>query len=246
MKPYLKLLEDIMLNGHSHPDRTGTGRRSIFGADIRFDMREGFPIVTTRKIPYQQAFKEMLWFISGKTDISILKEQGVNIWNKWTPTDTDIDYVIDNVPFNTELSEEKLLEGKNSMREYFNNFKNEIGPMYGYVWRHAPVSESTLKEIRPHTPFKNIASDKLSHYKKIYDDTDPKDQGGKDIPFEIYAEIVNSSTVDQLQDLIINLKNDPHSARHIVTAWLPVSIFNHIFLKKLNHYHSLHNQLYRV
>lgn len=83
MQQYLNLLKDVLTNGEQRGDRTGTGTLSVFGRQLRFDMRDGFPLVTTKKMFTKGLLAEMLWFISGHTNIIDLTEQDVNIWNAW-------------------------------------------------------------------------------------------------------------------------------------------------------------------
>lgn len=83
MQQYLDLLKDVLKNGEKHIDRTGTGTLSVFGRQLRFDMRDGFPLVTTKKMFTKGLLAEMLWFISGHTNISDLTEQDVHIWDAW-------------------------------------------------------------------------------------------------------------------------------------------------------------------
>lgn len=88
MKQYLNLLNDIMENGVDRSDRTGTGTRGVFGRQARFDLREGFPLLTTKKMFTKGIIAELLWFISGSTNKKVLQEQGVHIWDGWGNDET--------------------------------------------------------------------------------------------------------------------------------------------------------------
>jgi thymidylate synthase len=83
MKQYLDLIQDILNNGSAKKDRTGTGTRSVFGRQLRFDLTEGFPLITTKKLHLKSIVYELLWFLKGQTNIKYLSDHGVRIWNEW-------------------------------------------------------------------------------------------------------------------------------------------------------------------
>lgn len=133
MKQYLDLLEKVMTDGVSKGDRTGTGTKSIFGHQMRFDLSEGFPCLTTKKLHLRSIIHELLWFLKGDTNIKYLKENKVRIWDDWADEN------------------------------------GNLGPVYGYQWRSWPGP--------------------------------------------------NGKSFDQITSLIENLKGNPNSRRHIVSAW---------------------------
>jgi len=138
MQVYHDLLQHIMENGVDKPDRTGTGIRSVFGYQMRFDLSEGFPLVTTKKVHLRSIIHELLWFLKGETNIAYLKENKVSIWDEWADEN------------------------------------GNLGPVYGYQWRSWPAPN-----------------------------------GGK---------------IDQITKVIENLRTNPYSRRHIVSAWNPALI----------------------
>jgi len=90
MKNYLDLLDYVLKNGINRPDRTGTGVRSIFGYQMRFDLADGFPLLTTKKLHLRSILYELLWFLKGDTNIAWLKENGVSIWDEWADENGDL------------------------------------------------------------------------------------------------------------------------------------------------------------
>ena len=90
MQQYLQLIQHILDKGANKTDRTGTGTRSVFGYQLRFDLQQGFPLVTTKKIHFKSIIYELLWFIKGDTNIKYLKDNGINIWNEWADENGDL------------------------------------------------------------------------------------------------------------------------------------------------------------
>lgn len=133
MQQYLQLLQHILDNGVQKNDRTGTGTISSFGYQMRFNLKDGFPLVTTKKVHLKSIIYELLWFLRGETNIAYLKEHGVNIWNEWADEN------------------------------------GELGPVYGKQWRS--------------------------------------------------WEGPNGQTIDQITDVINQIKKNPDSRRLIVNAW---------------------------
>src|ERR1017187_3181088 len=109
MEQYLHLLQKIINEGADKSDRTGTGTRSLFGYQMRFDLQEGFPLVTTKKLHLKSIIYELLWFLSGRTNNQWLNEKGVTIWNEWA-------------------TEEACAK--------FNRSAGDLGPIYGHQWRN--------------------------------------------------------------------------------------------------------------
>lgn len=108
MKQYHELLRHVLDNGVRHEDRTGVGTISAFGYQTRFDLREGFPIVTTKRVPFRWVAEELFWFLSGSTDEKDLRARGVDIWAEWATAE---------------------------QAARFDRNEGDLGPIYGYLWR---------------------------------------------------------------------------------------------------------------
>lgn len=129
MKQYLELLETILANGSDRQDRTSTGTRSIFGYQMRFDLSEGFPLLTTKKVHFKSLAVELLWFIQGSTNIRPLVLENVRIWNEWP-----YEKYTKSPNYQGETLEEfvaKIKEDEGFAKEF-----GELGPVYGKQWRN--------------------------------------------------------------------------------------------------------------
>lgn len=138
MKQYLYLMKDIIETGTKKSDRTGTGTLSVFGRQLHFDLSEGFPLVTTKKLHIRSIIIELLWFLRGDTNIKYLHDHGVTIWDEWADENGD------------------------------------LGPVYGHQWRSWPAPDGR--------------------------------------------------SIDQIAKVMEQIKKNPDSRRHIVTAWNPAEV----------------------
>ena len=138
MKQYLDLMRDILQIGTQKGDRTGTGTLSVFGRQLHFDLSQGFPLVTTKKLHIRSIIIELLWFLRGETNIKYLNDHGVTIWDEWADEN------------------------------------GELGPVYGHQWRSWPSP--------------------------------------------------NGQSIDQISQVVSQIKRNPNSRRHMVTAWNPSEV----------------------
>lgn len=129
MKQYLDFLKHIIDNGTQKGDRTGTGTISTFGYQMRFDLNEGFPLLTTKKVFLKAIIHELLWFISGNTNIKYLVDNGVKIWNEWP-----YEKFKKSEEYNNETLEEFVLKIRED--DAFADKYGDLGPVYGHEWRH--------------------------------------------------------------------------------------------------------------
>lgn len=137
---YLDLLRDIRDNGEQRGDRTGTGTRSIFGRQLDYDLRKGAPILTSKRVALGAVAHELVWMLHGDSNIKYLAENNVKIWNEWAfePALLRMGYQI---PEQGSEEWDRLMELYiNRMRtdDRFANMYGDLGPVYGYQWRHAP------------------------------------------------------------------------------------------------------------
>jgi thymidylate synthase len=141
MKQYLDLLQDIKDNGTRKDDRTGTGTLSVFGRQMRFDLSQGFPAVTTKKLFLHGIIHELLWFLQGSTNIKYLVDNDVRIWNEW-PFRWYLQKTGQPIPMpNSDEWNVKMQEFIQSVKSDadFAKEHGELGPVYGYQWRSWPT-----------------------------------------------------------------------------------------------------------
>lgn len=148
MKQYLDLCRHVLAHGEDRSDRTGTGTRSVFGYQMRMDLREGFPLLTTKKVYFRGITEELLWIISGNTNIQTLAQKNVKIWNDWP-----YDKYKKSEAYQGETMEEFIEKIK--ANDEFAQTYGQLGPVYGHQWRDF-FGTDQLKELidgLKHDPF---------------------------------------------------------------------------------------------
>ena len=141
MRQYHELMERVLREGSDKSDRTGTGTRSVFGHQMRFDLAEGFPMITTKKLHLKSILHELIWFISGDTNIRYLCQNGVRIWDDWpfAAYSKSADYDgIDMKEFAARIASDADFAAK----------WGDLGPVYGFQWRFWPGPEGPVDQLR--------------------------------------------------------------------------------------------------
>jgi thymidylate synthase len=217
MKNYVELLQNILDNGKSHPDRTGSGRRTLFAQTLRFDLSTGqLPAVTTRPINPTLAIAEMLFFIAGHTNVAELNRHGFKLWNPWAVKDESF------ITLHKKLEEAGVMTAQQvaaSLMHANMGFKGEIGPMYGAMWRGWPRVSQDIPKPGVMRTLDEMPKYFIEQMKKSYEELDATQK--KQFTFENWVICNYYAAIDQLNELVQNLKKDPYSSRHLVTAFNP-------------------------
>ena len=202
-KDYQALLQDILDNGSIKGDRTGTGTISVFGRQIRHNMKDGFPLLTTKKMPFKTITTELLWFLRGDTNIKYLVDNNCHIW--------------DGDAYKNFLNQrDGKLSRPPSQEEFINKIKTddefakkfgELGPVYGKQWRSWKIGERKLRWRQLSEQQKSTVSE------EILENTHP------DVAF-----FTDEKNIDQIANLINDLKTNPDSRRLMVNAWNPADL----------------------
>lgn len=234
MRQYLDLLQDILDNGFDHEDRTGHGRRSIYGPQIRFNMADGFPLVTTRKANFSIAVKEMLWFLRGEHNIEDL---GCGIWDQWAARQEDVavfnNELIANIDQSGFSADDKevlqLYKEQLENRHKENKTVGSIGRLYGLAMRniHRGYGHWLLPNLHPAKEHWAISPSKMEHYLSQYEwrmgllSTSEDDKECiESMTLDEFIKIEDMANIDQMENLVYGLKTKPFSARHVVSLWV--------------------------
>lgn len=220
MRQLLEIFNEILTHGVPlKEDRTGHGRLRRLGIMKRFDISDGkMPLVTTRKINPMVAVHETLMFIAGVTNVNYLNERGVKIWDSWAVNDnTPINYVKKLEKAGYVQPEQALV----ALGQFDSSIKGEIGPMYGYMWRHWPLANRDIHRPAVIRTPADMPSDFVKRMTDIYGSLEENDK--KEMTLDQWLVVHYYSAVDQLNELVQNLKKNPYSSRHVVTAFNPES-----------------------
>ena len=160
MQPYLDLLHHVLDGGLRKEDRTGTGTLSVFGHQMRFDLQDGFPLATTKRVWFRGLAQEMLWFLAGSTNIKPLVDHGISIWTDW-PLKHYLDATGQPVPSSDSeawISLKKDFEARIRADDAFAAQYGELGPVYGKQWVNwkTPDGGSVNQIARPLLRFRSV------------------------------------------------------------------------------------------
>jgi len=213
MRNYLMLLKECYHYGSEHVDRTGTGRKSLFVRQLRFNMDDGFPLVTTKAVNFDAIKHELLWMLSGSSDITRLKDNGVNIWNGFAVTEKHLDAFLDK-----HLPEgSKAYSSRDRIREDLSSKLGSVGDIYGPNWRNA--IQPQINPAWPSPSIEDMPEAKIEAFKNIYKNMGEEDRGLA--TEEDIMELMYNGSVDQINNLLLSLRDKPFSSRHVVVAWVP-------------------------
>lgn len=215
---YLKVLNYILENGIDNAnDRTGHGRRRVFGIQERFDISEGkFPLVTTRKLNPMLPIVETCMFLSGQTNVSYLHEHGLKIWDKWALSKESVQRYFET------LIERGMIEPQQAgylMGSVDPLMLGDIGPMYGAMWRDFPRLDQNIHMLEATATVDDLPSDRAPLWRKAWEGFSEEEKASA--PLDQFLLRNYYSTTDQINELIRNLKRDPYGSRHLVTAFNP-------------------------
>jgi thymidylate synthase len=229
MKNYLSLMNRIMTEGIICKDRTGVGRQKIFGAQLRFKMADGFPMLTTNPVPFKNPVQEILWMIRGSSKNQELNDAGVNIWNTWAVKKENIEAFVKK--YFSERYKSEVFE-KSVIKSLGDRMLNDVGPIYGPAWRFAPVTVESA--LYPEIDETRIASDMLVWYKKSFEEQkkeliasivpaegEATPEEIEEVAWKIFLQKLYYSQIDQLQYVLYNLKHRPYSSRLLISTWIP-------------------------